>query len=149
MVVHNSNSIAMELPAMSILSQLSFLAAIFTPIFKALEWFSSIFQSRAHFQGLYKKAFYIQVLLNPVQTIIYCKSKPVQKSCLTLSPVENFSWFFVICWICGKNSIRNTISMCQIVWIQIRPDILSGLIWVQTVCKSYQQTALGDKELNK
>ena len=24
---------------------------------------------------------------------------------------------------------------------------MSGLIWVQTVCKSYQQTALGDKEL--
>ena len=29
------------------------------------------------------------------------------------------------------------------VWIQIRPDVLSGLIWVQTVCKSYQQTTLG------
>ena len=26
--------------------------------------------------------------------------------------------------------------------------ILSGLIWVQTVCKSYQQTTLGDKELS-
>ena len=24
---------------------------------------------------------------------------------------------------------------CQTVWIQIRPDVLSGLIWVQTVCK--------------
>ena len=28
-------------------------------------------------------------------------------------------------------------------WIQIRPDNLSGLIWVQTVCKSYQQITLG------
>ena len=37
--------------------------------------------------------------------------------------------------------------LCQTVWIQIRPDILSGLIWVQTVCKSYQQTTLVDKEL--
>ena len=27
-------------------------------------------------------------------------------------------------------------------WIEIRPDILSGVIWVQTVCKSYQQTTL-------
>ena len=26
---------------------------------------------------------------------------------------------------------------CQTVCIQIRPDMLSGLIWVQTVCKSY------------
>ena len=31
-------------------------------------------------------------------------------------------------------------SGCQTVWIQIRPDILSGLIWVQTVCRGYQQT---------
>ena len=35
---------------------------------------------------------------------------------------------------------------CQTDLIQIRPDILSGLIYVQTVCKSYQQTTLGDKE---
>ena len=30
---------------------------------------------------------------------------------------------------------------CQKVWIQIRPDILSGLIWIQTICKGYQQMA--------
>ena len=30
---------------------------------------------------------------------------------------------------------------CQTDWVQIRPDILSGLIWVQTVCKGYQQIA--------
>ena len=29
---------------------------------------------------------------------------------------------------------------CQTVWIHIRPDVLSGLIWVQNVFKSYQQT---------
>ena len=29
------------------------------------------------------------------------------------------------------------------------PDRMSGLIWVQTVCKSYQQTALLGRELNK
>ena len=33
-----------------------------------------------------------------------------------------------------------TLSECQTVWIQIRTDILSVLIWVQTVCKGYQQT---------
>ena len=37
-------------------------------------------------------------------------------------------------------------SECQTVWIQIRPDVLSGLIWVQTVCKGHQQTALVGKE---
>ena len=36
-------------------------------------------------------------------------------------------------------------SECQIVWIQVRPNILSGLIWVQSVCKSYQQTTLVGK----
>ena len=34
---------------------------------------------------------------------------------------------------------------CQSVWIQIRPDLLLGLVWVQTVCKVYQQKKLADK----
>ena len=37
-------------------------------------------------------------------------------------------------------------SEWQTVWIQIRPGILSGLIWVQTVCKGDQQMALVGKE---
>ena len=37
-------------------------------------------------------------------------------------------------------------SECQTLWIQIRPDLLSGLIWVQTVCKGYQQiTPVGNR----
>ena len=36
---------------------------------------------------------------------------------------------------------------CQKDRIQIRPDVLSGLIWVQTVCKRYQQTTLVDKTI--
>ena len=38
-------------------------------------------------------------------------------------------------------------SECQTVWIQIRPNILLGLIWVQTVCKCYQQMTPLGKEL--
>ena len=38
-------------------------------------------------------------------------------------------------------------SGCQTDWIQIRPDVLSDLIWVQTVYKGYQQTTLGGKKL--
>ena len=30
-------------------------------------------------------------------------------------------------------------STCQTDWIQIRPDILLGLIWVQSVCKDCEQ----------
>ena len=37
---------------------------------------------------------------------------------------------------------------CQTVWIQIRPDVLSGLIWVQTVCRR-QKSPLAGKELTK
>ena len=39
-----------------------------------------------------------------------------------------------------QKSLSGTLSVCQTVWIQIRPNILSVLIWVQTVCKDYQQT---------
>ena len=38
---------------------------------------------------------------------------------------------------------------CQTVCIQIRPDVLSGLIWVQIVCTVYQQTILVGNELIK
>ena len=37
-----------------------------------------------------------------------------------------------------KNSFRNTIRVQK--GIQIRTDAVSVLIWLQTVCKSYQQT---------
>ena len=37
---------------------------------------------------------------------------------------------------------------CQTDWIQIRPDVLSGLVWVLTVCKGYQQMTLVSKELS-
>ena len=39
-------------------------------------------------------------------------------------------------------------SECQTDWIHIRPNILSGLVWVQTVWKGYQQMKLESKELS-
>ena len=56
------------------------------------------------------------------------------------------SWFFVVCWFFSKSTFSKILwgisSECQTVWIQIRPDVLSGLIsdlsgliWFQTVCK--------------
>ena len=36
---------------------------------------------------------------------------------------------------------------CQTVWIQIRTDIMSVLIWIQIVCKAYQQLAHASKQL--
>ena len=37
----------------------------------------------------------------------------------------------------------------QTFWIQIRPNVLPDLIWVQTVCKGYEQTTLVINQLEK
>ena len=54
-----------------------------------------------------------------------------------------FYYSFILYYCAIFNSLNAgffSISLgCQTVWIQIRPDILSGLVWVQTVCKGYQQ----------
>ena len=53
-------------------------------------------------------------------------------------------FFFVVCGFFLINFFQKNLSRipleCQTVWTQIRPDVLSGLIWFQTVCTSYQQT---------
>ena len=41
-------------------------------LFKAFECFSSTFQGRFNFQGLFKTVLYIQVLFKPVQTVLNC-----------------------------------------------------------------------------
>ena len=49
-----------------------------------------------------------------------------------------------------KKKIFQELSECQTIWTQIRTDVLSDLIWVQTVCKCYQQTTkspLASKEV--
>ena len=40
-----------------------------------------------------------------------------------------------------RKILLGTLSECQMVWTQIRNDVLSVLICVQTACKGYQQTA--------
>ena len=68
------------------------------------------------------------------------------------------SWVIVQAFLSSADFFQNQLfqkilseipSECQTVCILIRPNILSGLIWVQTVCKGYQQTKLEGKELNK
>ena len=63
-------------------------------------------------------------------------SKIIYISCvtITLSRLRK-PWRIQTCFVqVSRHSIR--MSKC---WIQIRPNILLGLIWVQTVCKDYQQ----------
>ena len=64
---------------------------------------------------------------------------------LTLCMLGNFACFFVVCGYFFKLTflqkyLSGIPSECQTVWIQIKPGVLPGLIWVQTVCKGYQQT---------
>ena len=46
--------------------------------------------------------------------------------------------FLVVCWL-SKIKKSGMLSECQIVWIQIRAEALSVLIWVQTVYKGYHE----------
>ena len=59
-------------------------------------------------------------------------------------------FIFMICWLSAvfykkkllwKISFKYTIRLSTY-HIKIRPDILSGLIWVQTVCQGYQQMTM-------
>ena len=54
-----------------------------------------------------------------------------------LSSVDFFIFFLNKLF---QTNLSGIPSECQTVWIKIRPDILPGLTWVQTVCKGYQQT---------
>ena len=59
-------------------------------LFKAFKWFSSTFQGRFHFQGLFKKALLIQELFKPEQTLkLWVKSLLISYACLNI---------FVGCW---------------------------------------------------
>ena len=54
------------------------------------------------------------------------------------------SLFLVVAF--SKMIFRGKSVECQAVWIQVMPDVLSGLIWVQIVCKGNQQTTLVSNE---
>ena len=70
---------------------------------------------------------------------------------LTLPIYYSVCFFFVVCDFFRITFFRKILSgkhsECQTVWIWIRPDVLNGLICVQTICKGYQQTTLVGKEL--
>ena len=53
--------------------------------------------------------------------------------------------FFQNCLV--RKHISSILLECQNSLDPDEADVLSGLIWVQTVCKSYQQTTKVEKEL--
>ena len=73
---------------------------------------------------------------------------------LLSSLAVNFFMFFFSCRLLiyfqiqlFRKILSGIPSECQTDWIQIRPHILSGLIWVQSVCKGYEQAKLVGNEL--
>ena len=100
----------------------------------------------------------IQLMEKKYQLLLNCEEKRTQlKKCFNYT-VESFFFSFnslpprIFSVFLSSGDFFQKIlsgmpSECQIVWVQIRPDISSGLIWVQTVCKSYQQTTQEDHEL--
>ena len=67
--------------------------------------------------------------------------------------LHNFACFFLLfkTTFFQKNPSGNYRSTIRVstVWTQIVPDILSGLIWVQTVYKGYQQTCADPEVLSE
>ena len=52
----------------------------------------------------------------------------------------SFTLFFIVPYFSLWTLEFSIPSEYQTAWNQIRPDKMSGLIWVQTVCKGYQLT---------
>ena len=90
---------------------------------------------------------------------LVCDNVPQKIECVQ-SPTTNqgllfASWVIFSCIFQSADFFQNHLfqktlsgipSECQAVWMQIRPHILWGLIWVQTVWKCYQQTTSASKQ---
>ena len=85
--------------------------------------------------GLLLTLNHVQAFFN-LSSVKYCINTPLFNSlnagklCMLLLPSADLSF----------KSFFQKQNQCQTVWIQIRTYILSVLIWVQTICKGYQQT---------
>ena len=78
-------------------------------------------------------------LMYPILEKCYLFGKNI---CVSASPVK--FCIFLSSDLFQNQLFRKILSgiplECQTVWTKIRPDVLSGLVWDQTVCKGYQQT---------
>ena len=75
------------------------------------------------------------------------------RNILNLCLLGNFACFFVVCrsfFIINflEEKIFQKYHQCQTVWIQIRPDVLSGLIWVQLFAKVINRQKVSKKLRN-
>ena len=75
-----------------------------------------------------------------IKFYIGCKNEEKQFGTNNVPLSKSFAWCEMASFLCSFREIFQESHLCQTVCIQIRPDSLSGLIWVQTVCKGYQLT---------
>ena len=96
---------------------------------------SDLYRIKFFFKELDKSAEYLE--LYGVKVAVVSSSLYISLVCM----LGNFAHFFVVCRSFSKIIFQKIFLQispeCQTVWIQIRPYMLSGLIWVQTVCKSF------------
>ena len=71
--------------------------------------------------------------LQCIWTILNVYRHPHDNPCISYLFACWVSFHGIVCWLFKKN-LSGTLSECQTVWFQT-------LIWVQTVCRGYQQTA--------
>ena len=73
---------------------------------------------------IFRCIFFLGALLLRVELIKFMLGK-----CFVIFCLQIFSTFF----------FQIFFQEWQTAWIQIRPDILSGLMWMPAVCRGYQQ----------
>ena len=126
-------------------------------VFRKINFFQKILQE--YIPSVYQ-TFWIQSLRGPT-CLLYVvsrqKSSPYQRKSNDSHvrkniSLDNFQLVFYEKLFCRlliffQNQLFQKILSgippeCQTDWIQIRPEVLSGLIWVQTVCKNYPKMKL-------
>ena len=81
----------------------------------------------------------MSVLLASLSVISCLKSVSVS---LLFACLEKSFMFFLLLSAIHIFPFSKNISVCQMIWIQIRRKVLFGLIWIKTVCKGFLQTTL-------
>ena len=79
-------------------------------------------------------AHIINISFEMVHVSLYCSFH--QKN----TDLENI--YLRLCMLTVVFFKKNILPAHQTAWIQTRPDNFSGLIWIKTFCKGYQQTTL-------
>ena len=85
----------------------------------------------------------VKLRKNLEHEMVVLEERKAVSNFFTLCILCNFACFFVVCkkklnFFFFKKS--GVLSERKTAWIQIRVDKMSGLIWIQTFCKGFQQT---------